>query len=216
MRIGECGVAGHRTADVEAAGIVGDRAVDRAAVGVDGGAVGQAPGIVPVVVSDPPLTVAPPLSCPALVVVPAVLVSSPDTVPLALLLKVPELLTVPVTAPLLLKVAALVTFEVMDPVEASVSVPPLIVVAPVSVGAGQRLGAGRQRQPAVAADRARERVAAFDSVSVFVPERDRAGARQRHDRGARGGGRNIKGAVGFETPLDAAIEPVPDSASVPP
>ncbi len=89
-----------------------------------------APTIRLLLVSVPPLTLAPLLSCPALVVVPPVLVSSPEIVLPVLLLKVAELLTVPVTAPLLLKVAALVTFDVMDPVEANVSVPPLIVVAP--------------------------------------------------------------------------------------
>ena len=52
-------------------------------------------------VTVPPLTVAPPLSCPSLVVVPAVLVSRPDTVPLALLLKVAALFTAPVMVRLL-------------------------------------------------------------------------------------------------------------------
>src|ERR1700682_6495080 len=49
-----------------------------------------------VVVNVPPVTLAPPLSWPALVVVPAVLVSRPDTVPAALLLNVAALLTAPV------------------------------------------------------------------------------------------------------------------------
>ena len=49
------------------------------------------PRIKLLLVTVPPLTVAPPLSWPALIVVPAVLVSSPDTVPLALLLKVAAL-----------------------------------------------------------------------------------------------------------------------------
>ena len=55
-----------------------------------------------------------------MIAVPAVWVSSPDTVPLALLLKVAELLTVPVTAPPLAKVLALVTFDMIEPVEANV------------------------------------------------------------------------------------------------
>src|SRR5262249_59967937 len=47
-------------------------------------------------VKVPPDTDAPPLSCPALVVVPAVFVSRPETVPPALLLKVAALFTAPV------------------------------------------------------------------------------------------------------------------------
>jgi hypothetical protein len=81
------------------------------------------------------------------VVVPAVLVSVPVTVPAALLLNVPALLTVPVmvrlllavpllirlpvTVPELVNVAALVTFDVMLPVAAIASAPASTIVAPV-------------------------------------------------------------------------------------
>ena len=54
------------------------------------------PAMSPVVCSVPPVTVAPPLSWPSLNVVPAVLVSGPDTVPLAWLKKRWALFTAPV------------------------------------------------------------------------------------------------------------------------
>src|SRR5437588_8810380 len=72
---------------------------------------------VPEPVNVPPLTLAPPLSAPLFVVVPAVLVSNPDTVAPALLLKVPAFAMVPVQTPLLVMAAALLrTLPVQTPV----------------------------------------------------------------------------------------------------
>src|SRR5260370_33890341 len=63
----------------------------------------------PLTVSSPPLTTAPRLSAPALEVVPEGLVSRPDTVLPTLLLKVPEVVNVPVMAALLDSKPALTT-----------------------------------------------------------------------------------------------------------
>ena len=73
-----------------------------------------------------------------MVVVPAVLVSRPETVPAALLLKVPALLTAPVTVKLLLKVPPEVmpTVDVRLPVLDSVPAETMAVVkllVPLSV-----------------------------------------------------------------------------------
>src|SRR4051794_12401167 len=64
---------------------------------------------VPEPVSTPPLTLAPPFNAPLFTVVPAVLVSRPDTVALALLLKVPAFAIVPVQVRLLVMVPVLAT-----------------------------------------------------------------------------------------------------------
>src|ERR1700733_2517848 len=85
----------------------------------------------PAPVNVPPAILAPPFSAPALFVVPAVLVNSPDTVAPALLVKVPAFDTVPVTVPALSNVALFVTFEVMLPVAETTSVPAETMVGPV-------------------------------------------------------------------------------------
>src|SRR3954451_16922604 len=80
---------------------------------------------VPEPVNAPPLRFAPPLSAPLLVVVPAVLVSRPDSVAPVLLLKVPAFDTVPVQMPELFNVPV---FETTLPVQT-----PLLVMAPLLV-----------------------------------------------------------------------------------
>src|SRR5258708_5289703 len=76
---------------------------------------------VPEPVNVPPLTFAPPLSAPLFTVVPAVLVSRPDTVAPALLLNAPAFAIVPVQVRLLLIVPV---FETTLPVQL-----PLLVMA---------------------------------------------------------------------------------------
>src|SRR5947199_297446 len=79
----------------------------------------------------PPLTLAPPLSCPALTVAPAVLVSLHETVPPALLLNVEAFATVPVMVALLLTVPP----EIPTAPEIRlllVRVPPLTLAPPLS------------------------------------------------------------------------------------
>ena len=106
---------------------------------------------VPEPANVPPLTVAPPLSAPLFVVVPAVLVSRPDTVAPALLLKMPAFDTVPVQVrlllivpalettlpvqmPLLVMVAALLrTLPVQTPVAVLVMLPAPVLVATLAI-----------------------------------------------------------------------------------
>src|ERR1700712_5454881 len=80
---------------------------------------------VPKPVNVPPLTFAPPFNAPLFTVVPAVLVSRPDTVAPALLLNVPAFDTVPVQVRLLVIVAV---FDRTLPVQT-----PLLVMLPAPV-----------------------------------------------------------------------------------
>ena len=95
-------------ADVERPGIVGDRAVDGAALAFTVAALVRPLLTDPAVcVKVPPVTSTPPLRAPVLVVVPAVSVTSPDTVPLLVLSNVPAFDTVPVQVPSLASVPPL-------------------------------------------------------------------------------------------------------------